>query len=138
MPKPDPHPDQVRGHPARHHGAPRLRAGRGAPPLRRPRELTLTLALTLALAQLTLTHLVSGGRARLLQGVAQEPLTTQALYAARELFLVAGDTHTHPITRLDGRVIGDGKVGPVCRALTAMLEEDAAADSADQHHPVCP
>ena len=56
---------------------------------------------------------------------------------ARELFLVAGDTHTHPITRLDGRVIGDGKVGPVCRALTAMLEEDAAADSADQHHPVC-
>ena len=70
--------------------------------------------------------------------MAQEPLTTQALYEARELFLVAGDTHTHPITRLDGRVIGDGKVGPVCRALTAMLEEDAAADSADQHHPVCP
>ena len=118
MPKPNPHPDQVRGHPARHHGAPRLRAGRGAPPLRRPRELTLTLALTLALAQLTLTHLVSGGRARLLQGVAQEPLTTQALYEARELFLVAGDTHTHPITRLDGHVIGDGKVGPVSQSVS--------------------
>ena len=50
--------------------------------------------------------------------MAQEPLTTQALYAARELFLVAGDTHTHPITRLDGRVIGDGKVGPVSQPVS--------------------
>ena len=99
MPNPNPHPDQVRGHPARHHGASCIRAGRGAPPLRRPRELTLTLALNLALAQLTLTHLVSGGRERLLQGVAQEPLTTQALYEARELSLTLTLTLTVTVTQ---------------------------------------
>ena len=71
-----------------------------------------------------------------LHGVAQGPLSRQALYDARELFLVAGDTHTHPITRLDGKIIGDGQVGPVCKALTALLEKDAATESADQHHPV--
>ena len=43
-----------------------------------------------------------------LQGVEQGPMPKQALYDATELFLCGGDTHTIPITSLDGQVIGDG------------------------------
>jgi branched-subunit amino acid aminotransferase/4-amino-4-deoxychorismate lyase len=100
------------------------------------RGTTARRGFELAERHLVISSNLTDGPDRLLQGVAQGPLTAQALYEARELFLVAGDTHTHPITRLDGHSIGDGKVGPVCRALTALLAEDAATDSADQHHAV--
>ena len=56
-----------------------------------------------------------------LEGVSQQPLRPADLYAARELFLCAGDTHFFPIIRLDGAVIGDGSVGAVTVALLKLL-----------------
>ena len=47
---------------------------------------------------------------------------------AKELMLVAGDTHVFPITTLDGAKIGDGRVGPVAAALLRALERDAEGD----------
>ena len=42
----------------------------------------------------------------------------------------------HVLNTTTRRRSGDGKVGPVCLALTSLLEIDAAADSADQHQPL--
>lgn len=93
-----------------------------------------TVRRALQLAQEHLTK--ENGEPAKLQGVEQGPMPKQALYDATELFLCGGDTHTIPITSLDGQVIGDGKVGAVTKALTKLLEKDAATESAEQHHPL--
>ena len=68
-----------------------------------------------------------------LRGVAQGPLTCADAERAAEVFLLAGDTHLIPVTTLAGKPVGDGVVGPVARALTALLEDDAAHGKT-QHH----
>ena len=57
--------------------------------------------------------------------VAQGDVSLAAARKAKELLLVAGDTHVFPITTLDGATIGDGRVGPVATALLRALERDA-------------
>ena len=52
--------------------------------------------------------------------------------AAKELFLCAGDTHLMPITRFEGQPVGDGRVGPVSKAIGELLELDAK--QGDQDH----
>jgi len=76
--------------------------------------------------------LVSSGD---LTAVSQEPLALKQAYAAKELFLVAGDTHLYPITRLDGKPIGDGGVGPISRQLMQLLTNDARTGE-DCHHDI--
>ncbi|MBI1209343.1 MAG: D-amino-acid transaminase [Azospirillum sp.] len=44
-------------------------------------------------------------------------------YAAREAFLSSATTFAMPITRIDGRAIGDGKPGPVARRLRSAYFE---------------
>ena len=60
-----------------------------------------------------------------LSGVRQSRVALEECYAAKELLLVAGDTHVFACTSLDGRPIGDGKPGPVSRQLRELLEADA-------------
>jgi D-alanine transaminase len=42
---------------------------------------------------------------------------------ASELFLTGSTTEVRPIVRVDGREVGDGKVGPISREMRAALFE---------------
>ena len=44
--------------------------------------------------------------------------------AAREMLLLGSSVKVAPIVAWDGQPIGDGKPGPVAKALLAVLEED--------------
>ena len=67
-----------------------------------------------------------------LRGVSQERLTLSDASNASELFLCAGDTHLYPITRLEGRPVGDGRIGPVTKAVISLLTNDA--QMGNEHH----
>ena len=53
------------------------------------------------------------------QGLAIEerPFTLEEAYAAREAFVTAASQIVLPVVRIDGRMIGDGRPGPVATAL---------------------
>ncbi len=53
------------------------------------------------------------------QGLAVEEraFTLEEAYAAREAFVTAASQIVMPVVRIDGRIIGDGKPGPVATAL---------------------
>ena len=72
----------------------------------------------------------------LVVGVSQEKIRLVDAYKAKELFLVAGDTHVYSCTSLDGHKLGDGKPGPVMRKVLELLKADAAADIQCDHEPV--
>ncbi|MCL8209122.1 MAG: aminotransferase class IV [Actinomycetia bacterium] len=46
-----------------------------------------------------------------------EPTPVEALEAAEEVFLTGTTTEVMPVTRLDGRTVGTGRMGPVTEAL---------------------
>lgn len=52
---------------------------------------------------------------------AERALSLEELRAAREIFLTSATSFIRPVTRLDGVPVGDGGVGPVTRALHALL-----------------
>ncbi len=57
---------------------------------------------------------------------AEERAFTEAeLRSAREIFLTSATSFVKPITRLDGRIVGDGEVGPVTRRLFDQLVRHA-------------
>lgn len=49
--------------------------------------------------------------------VIEKNLTRYDLYAADECFLTGTAAEIVPVTKIDGRIIGDGKVGPITRKL---------------------
>ena len=49
--------------------------------------------------------------------VIRSDLTKHDLYTADEMFLTGTAAEVVPVTKVDGRVIGDGKPGPVTRQL---------------------
>jgi D-alanine transaminase len=49
----------------------------------------------------------------------------KALYAADEVFLTGTVTEVLPVVTIDGKSIGDGKVGPIARRLYDLLREKA-------------
>jgi D-alanine transaminase len=61
------------------------------------------------------------------QGFAFEEraFTTDEAYAAREAFLTSASQVVMPVTRVDGRPIGDGKPGPVAQALRQAFRRHA-------------
>ena len=60
----------------------------------------------------------------LLTGVEVCDITVSDARAAREMLLLGSSVKVAPIVAWDGQAIGDGKPGPVARALLAILEED--------------
>ncbi len=50
--------------------------------------------------------------------VAERPIQVEELFTAEELFFTGTTTEVHPCVTVDGRPVGDGKPGPVTRALS--------------------
>lgn len=50
-------------------------------------------------------------------GVEERPFTLEEAFAAREAFISSAGSFVLPVTRLDGRPIGDGRPGPLARRL---------------------
>jgi len=56
-------------------------------------------------------------------GVQERRIAPQDLYDADECFLTGTAAEVISVTRVDGRVIGDGKAGPVTRKLLAAFRQ---------------
>jgi D-alanine transaminase len=50
-------------------------------------------------------------------GIEERPFSLDEAYAAREAFVTSATQMVMPVVRIDGRLIGDGKPGPVATAL---------------------
>jgi len=57
--------------------------------------------------------------------VSEPPLTRYDLFAADECFLTGTAAEVIPVVKLDGRIIGDGKPGPVTQRLRRLFQEFA-------------
>lgn len=74
---------------------------------------------------LRLLELAPSLRARnLIRGVEVSDITVAAARAAREMVLIGSSVKVAPVVAWDNQPIGDGKPGPVSRALLELLEED--------------
>jgi 4-amino-4-deoxychorismate lyase len=60
----------------------------------------------------------------LLRGVEVRDIPVAEARTAREMLLIGSSVKVAPIVEWDGRPIGDGKPGPVARALRELLEQD--------------
>lgn len=58
--------------------------------------------------------------------VEEAPLRIEELAGAEELFITSTVREILPVTRLDGRPVGDGRVGPVTRRLHAAFRASAS------------
>ena len=61
------------------------------------------------------------------QGLAfvERPFTLAEAYGAREAFITSASQIVLPVTRIDGRPIGDGAPGPTAKALRRAYHEQA-------------
>jgi branched-chain amino acid aminotransferase len=55
---------------------------------------------------------------------AEASLTQYDLYTAQECFLTGTGAELMPVTKIDGRTIGDGKPGPVTRRILGLFHEE--------------
>lgn len=55
--------------------------------------------------------------------VGEETLTRHDLYVAEEMFLTGSAAEVIPAVKLDGRLIADGKVGPITKQLIAAFKQ---------------
>jgi 4-amino-4-deoxychorismate lyase len=60
----------------------------------------------------------------LLKGVAVRDIPVADARASREMLLLGSSVKVAPIVQWDGQAIGDGRPGPVAKALLRLLEED--------------
>jgi D-alanine transaminase len=59
--------------------------------------------------------------------VEERPFTLKEAFAAREAFVTSATQIVVPVTQIDGRLIGDGKPGPIARALRRAFHTHAEA-----------
>jgi branched-subunit amino acid aminotransferase/4-amino-4-deoxychorismate lyase len=65
--------------------------------------------------------LVANGQ---LQDIVVADVPIEEARQALEMLLIGSSIHVAPITQWDGRPVGDGKPGPVGKALLALIEKD--------------
>jgi D-alanine transaminase len=58
----------------------------------------------------------------------ETPFTLDDLEAAREAFITSASSFVRPITKVDGRPVGDGTVGPVVRRLFEIFARHVKGD----------
>lgn len=61
----------------------------------------------------------------LVQAAEVRNVTKDELYGAAEVILSGGDINVYPVVKIDGRTIGSGSIGPVCRELAGYLNLEA-------------
>jgi D-alanine transaminase len=61
---------------------------------------------------------------------AERAVSVEELRTAREIFLTSATSYVRPVIRLDGAPVGEGKVGPVARALHALLRRALVGEEA--------
>jgi len=99
---------------------------RTPPFLRVLKGTTVRRAFELAQVHLVATNTNGAAGTSLLQGIDQgREIASVELLQAREVFLLAGDTHGYAVTSIDGHQIGNGEPGPVFEAIMALLKQDA-------------
>ena len=59
-----------------------------------------------------------------LSGVEVGDIPVADARAAREMLLIGSSVRVAPIVQWDGQPIGDGRPGPIAKALLAVLDED--------------
>ena len=60
----------------------------------------------------------------LLKGIEVRDIPVAEARASREMLLLGSSVKVAPIVQWDEQVIGDGKPGPVAKALLQLLDED--------------
>ena len=60
----------------------------------------------------------------LVKGIEVRDISEAEARASREMFLLGSSVKVAPIVQWDGQMIGDGRPGPVAKALLRLLEED--------------
>jgi len=83
----------------------------------------ITLARTKELAQVLV-------REGLIRGVSFARISPEEASNAKEMMLLGTSISVLPVTRYDGKPIGDGRPGPVCRTLGALMEKDLLENEA--------
>ena len=61
---------------------------------------------------------------RLIKGIEVCDIPVAEARGAREMLLIGSSVKVAPIVEWDGKPIGDGKPGPIARALRELLTED--------------
>ena len=61
---------------------------------------------------------------KVIKGVEVRDIPVAEARAAREMLLIGSSVKVAPIVEWDGKLIGDGKPGPISRALRDLLSED--------------
>ncbi|WP_457608006.1 D-amino-acid transaminase [Nitratifractor sp.] len=61
--------------------------------------------------------------------VEERPFTVEEAYEADEAFLSSATTLIYPIVRIDDRIIGDGRPGPVTKKLRELYVQSALAEA---------
>ena len=61
-------------------------------------------------------------------GLKEEPISVEALGEADEVFLTGTAAEVIAVTRVDGKVIGSGKAGPITRKLLEGFREVIRAE----------
>jgi 4-amino-4-deoxychorismate lyase len=91
------------------------------------------------LAGCTVTRLLELARTLVdkgeLKAVVVADVSVEEARQAAEMLLVGSSVHVAPITQWDGQPVGDGKPGPIAKALLALLERDMH-ESRDQLIPI--
>jgi len=73
---------------------------------------------------LRLLELARGQVGGLLRGVEVRDIPVAEARAAREMLLIGSSVKVAPIVEWDGKPIGDGKPGPISKALRELLDQD--------------
>jgi 4-amino-4-deoxychorismate lyase len=73
---------------------------------------------------LRLLELAEALRGQLLKGIQVRDVPVAEARASREMLLIGSSVKVVPVVRWDDQLIGDGKPGPVGKALLALLDED--------------
>jgi 4-amino-4-deoxychorismate lyase len=76
---------------------------------------------------LRLLELARGLVGSVLQGLEVRDIPVAEARAAREMLLIGSSVKVAPIVEWDGKAIGDGKPGPIARALRELLQDDMHA-----------
>ena len=66
-------------------------------------------------------------------GFEERPFTVAEAHAAREAFLTSATTYVTPVTKIDGKPVGDGMPGPLATRLRQAYWQYASAPLAGDH-----